>query len=88
MSEEVDLGDCALAKRQGFSTLGVMALTVELPDDVIRRLTAVAASRGVSIEELAAQTLAQIPTVDNAFAATVTATIGEHRDILERLAET
>lgn len=65
-----------------------MALTVELSEDVMRRLQTLAAARGVSIEQLAAQTLAQIPAVDADFAAVVTGTIGKHREILDRLATT
>lgn len=65
-----------------------MSLTVDLPEDVMRRLEAAAAARGVSVEELAAETLAQVAPVDEEFAETVTATIAEHREILDRLAET
>lgn len=54
----------------------------------MRRLEAAAAARGVSVEELAAETLAQVAPVDEEFAETVTATIAEHREILDRLAET
>ena len=38
-----------------------MPLTVEIPDDVLRRLRVAAAARGITVEQLAAQTLAQIP---------------------------
>ena len=65
-----------------------MTLTVELPEDVMRRLQTATAAHGVSIEQLAAQTLAQIPAVDADFAAIVTGTIGEHREILDRSATT
>jgi len=65
-----------------------MSLTVELPDEVIRHLEAVAAARGVSIEELAAQTLASVPVIDSEFAAMVTSTIATHGEILDRLAGT
>ena len=65
-----------------------MSLTVDLPEDVMRRLEAAAAARGISVEELAAETLAQVAPVDGEFAETVTATIAEHREILDRLAET
>ncbi len=65
-----------------------MSVTIELPDEVLRRLEAVATARGVSVEELAAQTLAQVPAVDAAFASLVTDTIGQHREILDRLAAT
>lgn len=37
-----------------------MPLTVELPDDVLRRLRATAAARGISVEQLAVETLAQV----------------------------
>lgn len=65
-----------------------MSVTIELPDEVLRRLEAVATARGVSVEEFAAQTLAQVPAVDADFAAIVTDTIGQHREILDRLAGT
>lgn len=70
------------------STLIYMSLTVDLPEDVMRRLEAVAAARGVSVEEFAAETLAQVAPVDGEFAEMVTATIAAHREILDRLAET
>ena len=35
-------------------------MTVELPDDVIRRLRAAAAARGISIEQLAVEALARV----------------------------
>ena len=38
-----------------------MPLTVELPEDVLRRLRAAAAARGISVEQLAVETLAQVP---------------------------
>jgi plasmid stability protein len=65
-----------------------MSLTVDLPEGVMRRLEAVAVARGVSVEELAAETLAQVGPVDGEFAGAVTSTIAEHREILDRLAET
>jgi predicted transcriptional regulator len=65
-----------------------MSLTVDLPEDVMRRLEAVAVARGVSVEELVAETLAQVAPIDRELAETVTATIAEHREILDRLAET
>ena len=37
-----------------------MPLTVELSDDVIRRLRAAAAARGISVEQLAVEALARI----------------------------
>lgn len=54
----------------------------------MRRLEAVAVARGVSVEELVAETLAHVVPVDGEFAETVTATIAEHREILDRLADT
>lgn len=65
-----------------------MAVTIELSDEILRRLEAVAAARGVSVEEFAAQTLAQVPAVDATFASLVTDTISAHREILDRLAAT
>jgi predicted transcriptional regulator len=65
-----------------------MSLTVDLPEEVMRRLEEVAVARGVSVEELAAETLAQVAPIDADFAATVSETIAEHREILDRLAET
>jgi hypothetical protein len=65
-----------------------MSLTLDLPEDVMRRLEAVAVARGVSVEELVAETLAQVAPIDRELAETVTATIAEHREILDRLAET
>ncbi len=54
----------------------------------MRRLEAAAAARGVSVEELAAATLAEVAPVDREFAEEVTSTIAEHRETLDRLAET
>jgi predicted transcriptional regulator len=65
-----------------------MSVTIELSDEVLARLEAVAAARGVSVEEFAAQTLAQVPVVDATFASLVTDTIAGHREILDRLAAT
>lgn len=65
-----------------------MSLTVDLPEDVLRRLEAVAVERGVSVEELAAETLAQVALVDGQFGELVTSTIAEHRETLDRLAQT
>ena len=65
-----------------------MSVTIELSDEVLRRLEAVAAARGVSVEEFAAQTLAQVPAVDATFAGIVTDAIHQHREILDRLADT
>jgi predicted transcriptional regulator len=65
-----------------------MSVTIELSDEVLARLEALAAARGVSVEEFAAQTLAQVPAVNDAFAAIVTDTISAHREILDRLAAT
>lgn len=65
-----------------------MPLTLELSDEVMSRLVAVAVARGVSVEELAAQTLAQVPAVDAEFVSLVSETIAEHRVILDRLANT
>lgn len=66
----------------------LVPLTLELSDEVMSRLVAVAVARGVSVEELAAQTLAQVPAVDAEFVSLVSETIAEHRVILDRLANT
>ena len=63
-----------------------MSLTVEVPDEVMRRLQAAATARGISVEELAVDLLAQVPAVSDEFAGLVTAAIAEHREILDRLA--
>jgi len=65
-----------------------MSLTVELTDEVLRRLEVIAAARGLSVEELAAQTLALLNDGEGGFADVVTETIAEHREILDRLAST
>ena len=65
-----------------------MRLTVDLPEDVIRHLEALAAAHGVSVEKFAAQTLASVETADGEFAETLSATVAEHREIIDRLAET
>lgn len=65
-----------------------MSLIVDLPEDVMRRLEAAASARGVSVEVLAAETLAQVAPVGGEFTETVRATIAEHRETLDRLAET
>ncbi len=65
-----------------------MSLIVELSDEALARLEAAARARGVSVEELAAETLSSVPAVDGDFAALVTATITEHREILDSLAAT
>ena len=44
-----------------------MSMTVNLPDDVARRLEAAAAARGVTVEELAAEVLSDnAPAIDPA----------------------
>lgn len=65
-----------------------MTVTIELSDEILRRLEAVANARGISVEELATQTLSQVPVVDSDFATIVTDTISQHREILDRLAAT
>ena len=70
------------------STINLMTVTIELSDEVLRRLEAAAHARGISVEELATQTLSQVPVVDSDFAAIVTDTISQHREILDRLAAT
>jgi hypothetical protein len=65
-----------------------MSVIVELSDEVLARLEAAATARGVSVEELAAETLSHVPAVDSQFAALVTDTIAEHRQILDSLAAT
>lgn len=42
----------------------------------------------MSVEQLATETLSQIPAVDSDFAFLVSDTIAQHRDILDSLAET
>ena len=69
-------------------TLVPMSLIVELSDEVLARLEAAANARGVSVEELAAETLSNVPAVDGDFASLVTSTITEHREILDSLAAT
>ncbi len=65
-----------------------MSLIVELTPEVLARLEAVANARGVSVEELAAETLSNVPAGDRDFAGLVTSTITEHRQILDSLAAT
>ena len=67
---------------------GPMRLIVELTAEALARLEAAANARGVSVEELAAETLSHVPAVDSDFAGLVTSTITEHRDILVSLAAT
>lgn len=64
---------------------GDMSLIVELSDEALARLEAAATTCGVSVEELAAETLSHVPAVDGTFARIVTSTIAEHRDILDSL---
>ena len=69
-------------------TLVRMTLIVELTAEALARLEAAANARGVSVEELAAETLSHVPAVGSDFAMFVTATIAEHREILDSLAAT
>ncbi len=69
-------------------TLAAMSLIVELSDEVLARLQAAAKARGVSVAELATETLSHVPAVDGDFASFVTSTITEHREILDSLAAT
>ena len=51
----------------GTHRLGAMSMTVNVPDDVARRLEAAAAARGVTVEELAAEVLTDhVPDVEAA----------------------
>ena len=63
-------------------------LTIDLPDDVVSRLESVAGTQGVRVEELAAEVLTRIAVVGGDFDATLKQTIEEHRQILDRIAET
>jgi len=65
-----------------------MSLIVELSAEALARLTAAANARGVSVEELAAETLSRVLDDDGGFASLVTSTIDEHREILDTLATT
>lgn len=56
-----------------------MSLIVELSDEVFARLVVAANARGVSVEELAVETLSHVPAVDGDFAGLVASTVIEHR---------
>lgn len=45
-------------------TLGAMSVTVDLPDDALRRLEAEAARRGVTIDDIIAELAARLPDED------------------------
>ena len=53
-------------------TLAFMSLIVELTAEALARLEAAANARGVTVEELAAETLSHVPAVDSEFASLVT----------------
>lgn len=65
-----------------------VTLSVEVSPEVLARLEAAASARGVSVEQLAADTLAQVATADIEVLGLVRDTVAEHREILDRLAET
>lgn len=65
----------------------VVRLVIDLPDDVMRRLESVAATQGVRVEDLAARVLVELALLEPEFAATVKQTIEDHRQTLDRLAE-
>ncbi|HKY15612.1 MAG TPA: hypothetical protein VJM33_11870 [Microthrixaceae bacterium] len=65
-----------------------MTLRVEVSPEVLARLKAVASERGVSVEKLAADTLAQIAAADAEVLGAARDTVAEHREILDRLAAT
>lgn len=82
------MSPASLLQPQGRRTPLEMALVLELSDEVIVRLEAAARARGISVEQLAAETLSKVPPVDGDFAPLVSETIAEHRDILDSLAAT
>jgi hypothetical protein len=65
-----------------------VTLSVEVSPEVLARLEAAASARGVSVEQLAADTLAQVAAADVEVLILVRDTVAEHREILDRLAET
>ena len=65
-----------------------MAVTLNLPNDVVERLSANAAARGLTLEQLAEETLAQVPAIDADVANLLAHTVAEHRETLDRLATT
>lgn len=65
-----------------------MTLNVEVSPEVLARLEAAASARGVTIEQLAAETLAQVAAADAEVLGVVRDTVAEHREILDRLAAT
>src|SRR5690606_30060125 len=70
------------------SYTGGVTLSIEVPPEVLARLEAAASARGVTVEQLAADTLAQVATVDAEVLDVVRDTVAEHREILDRLAAT
>lgn len=56
--------------------------------EILSRLEAAASARGVTVEQLAAEALAQVAAVDVELLGIVRDTVAEHREILDRLAET
>lgn len=65
-----------------------VTLSVEVPADVLARLEAAASARGVTVEQFAADALAQVATADAEVLGVVRETVAEHREILDRLAGT
>ena len=65
-----------------------MTLSVEVSPEVLARLQAVACARGVTVEQLAAETLAHVAVADPEVQSLVRETIAEHQEILDRLAAT
>ncbi len=73
----------------GVSTLEHVTLQVELsPDVFLTRLRSVASARRITVEQLAADTLARVAGVDVELADVVRGTISEHSETLDRLART
>jgi hypothetical protein len=65
-----------------------VTLSIEVPPEVLARLEAAAAARGISVEHLAADTLAKVATADVEVLSLARTTVAGHREILDRLAET
>lgn len=65
-----------------------MTLNVEVSPEVLAWLASAASARGVTVEQLAAETLAQVAAADAEVLGVVRDTVAEHREILDRLAVT
>lgn len=65
-----------------------MALVINLPDEVLQRLESVASVRGMTTTELAVEMLSTATLDEDRFTQILDRVVSDHREIIDRLANT